>query len=89
MIANYRSAARACACALMPAGVLWQSALARVLYGPDGFHPSRLGTYAAAVMVFSRLTGVPPVGLPRLGLNARQVLRIQRAAAVALKTASF
>jgi hypothetical protein len=89
VIANYRRAARACTCALMPAGVLWKSALARVLYGPDGFHPSRLGTYAAAVVVFSRVTGVSPVGLPRLGLNAQQVSRIQRAAAAAQKTASF
>ena len=37
----------------------------RALYGPDGFHPSRLGTYLAALVIYARLFKDSPIGRPR------------------------
>lgn len=100
VIGNYRQAARDSGSVLMPAGAAWKASLARAprirLYGPDGFHPSRLGTYAAAAVVYSRLTRRSPVGLPTalsVGattyvVKARYARIVQHAAAAALKAAS-
>ena len=53
--ASYRAAAEASDALLLPAGDAWTIAGARdpslVLVGPDGFHPSALGTYVAALAV--------------------------------------
>jgi hypothetical protein len=70
VISHHRTAARAAHTALFPAGVAWQSAFERApklrLYGPDGFHPSPLGTYLTAVVVYAGLTGELPRPLPRI-----------------------
>jgi hypothetical protein len=88
-IANYAAAARASGSVLLPAGAAWRAAwrvsTRLALYGPDGFHPSRLGTYLAAVVIYAGLTGRSPVGLPRLFVPARTALTLQRAAAAALR----
>ena len=59
VILSYRRAAGAAGAELLPAGVAWQEAWRcdrRVpLYGGDGFHPSPLGTYATALVVYGRL----------------------------------
>jgi hypothetical protein len=52
---------------LFPAGDAWRAAWRRdpglALYGPDGFHPSRLGSALAALVIFNRLTDrIPPAG---------------------------
>lgn len=69
VISNYRAAAVAAHAASFPAGAAWRDALQRrpglPLYGPDEFHPSRLGTYLAAVVVYTGLTGELPRALPR------------------------
>lgn len=66
---SYRLAAEAVDARLFPAGEAWRAAWrleSRLeLYGPDGFHPSVLGTYTAAVVIYSQLSGRSPVGLPR------------------------
>ncbi len=63
VIASYANAAKAAGAELYPAGVAWQAAWSRTpslpLYGPDGFHPSPLGTYLAALVVTAGLTGQP------------------------------
>jgi len=88
-IASYRDAARDSGSVLLPAGAAWRAAWRAsprlALYGPDGFHPSRLGTYLAAVVIYAGLTGRSPVGLPRLFVPARTALTLQRAAASALR----
>jgi hypothetical protein len=88
-IGNYRRAARDSGSVLLPAGAAWKAAWKLsprlALYGPDGFHPSRLGTYLAAVVIYAGLTGRSPVGLPRLFVPARTALLLQRAAATALR----
>ena len=52
---------------LFPAGEAWRSAWARDasigLYGSDGFHPSSLGSYLAALVMFEQLTGRNPATL--------------------------
>ncbi len=69
VIASYRNAASASGALLLPAGQAWSSAWRRnaklKLYGPDAFHPSAMGTYLAALVVFCGLTEATPVGLPR------------------------
>ena len=64
VIASYANAAKAAGAELYPAGVAWQAAWSRTpslpLYGPDGFHPSPLGTYLAALVVTAGLTGQQP-----------------------------
>lgn len=46
---------------LFPAGEAWRSAWERdetlPLYGPDGFHPSPMGTYLAALVIYEQLSG--------------------------------
>lgn len=86
VIGNYRRAARDSSSLLIPAGAVWKLALARQprlpLYGPDGFHPSRLGTYAAAVTTVARLLRRSPIGLPVVsGVSRKNALAVQRAAA--------
>ena len=64
VISSYANAAEAARAELYAAGVAWQSAWKRnpalPLYGPDGFHPSTLGTYLAALVVVAGLTGQQP-----------------------------
>jgi hypothetical protein len=53
---------------LLPAGDAWRAAWRKdstlALYGDDGFHPSPMGSYLAALVVYQGLTGKSPVGLP-------------------------
>jgi len=76
----------------LPAGVAWQDAwqddATLPLYGPDGYHPSPLGTYLAALTIYERLTGhdarkVPPyafVNGAALKVSEATVRLLQRAA---------
>jgi hypothetical protein len=85
VIANYAAAAKAARAASFPAGAAWVDAARRQpglrLYGPDGFHPSRLGTYLTAAVVYTGLTGELPRALPRdiagthLGVRVARTLR--------------
>ena len=64
VVRSYRAAADAARALFLPAGEAWRAAWRRnprlPLYGPDGFHPSRLGTTLAALTIVARLTGTPP-----------------------------
>jgi hypothetical protein len=92
VIASYANAAKAAGAELYPAGVAWQSAWSRTpslpLYGPDGFHPSPLGTYLAALVVYAGLTGQQPpaaaFSIDRPGFK----LRVTAARARLLRTAA-
>lgn len=54
---------------LFPAGEAWLSAwdldATAPLYDPDGFHPTPLGTYAAALVMLEQLAGVDARGVER------------------------
>src|SRR4029453_13016523 len=91
VIASYQRAAAAARADLFPAGLAWQIAWGckpRLgLYGPDGFHPSALGTYAAALVLYGRLFEAPLVGIRALmpaWLGPPTALLLQKAAAKAL-----
>lgn len=91
---SYRLAAEEAGGVLLPAGDAWLAAWQRDeklgLYGPDNFHPSRLGTYAAAAAIVSGLTGASPAGLPaRLRLRNGDDYRIdEREARIVLEAAA-
>jgi hypothetical protein len=70
----YREAARQSNAGIIPVGPAWQRALALRpeldLYDPDGSHPSPVGTYLIACVMYGALTGESPVGLSeRVALN--------------------
>jgi hypothetical protein len=76
---------------LLPVGEAWRAATRRdptlALYGSDGFHPTPLGTYLAALVVYHRLSGRSPVGLPSMlrsptGAFPPVVLTAEQAAAL-------
>jgi hypothetical protein len=67
--ASYREAADSIGALFAPAGEAWRKAWAQdstlPLYAADEFHPSRMGTYLAALTVFQRLYAHTPVGIQR------------------------
>jgi hypothetical protein len=90
VIASYRTAAAAANADVYPAGDAWFAAWrckpTLALYGPDGFHPSKLGTYLAGLVVVGKLLRAPLV-TPKLalpGMSANVARRLQAAAAVGL-----
>jgi hypothetical protein len=60
-VESYTLAAQAVNGLLLPAGDAWRTAWAKdstlQLYAPDGLHPSYLGTYLAALVMYERITG--------------------------------
>jgi hypothetical protein len=74
---SYRGAADLIGGDLFPVGEAWRAAWARdpalPLYGPDGFHPSPLGSYLAALVIFEALTGRLPEVVDVPGLSAGQI----------------
>ena len=89
VVANYLAAARHSGSVILPAGLAWLKAIQShpgfPLYGSDGFHPNRLGSYLAAITIYARISGRSPVGLPRLGVKQRNATIAQRAASAALR----
>lgn len=65
---SYLNAARAVNGLFAPAGDAWLRAWARdstlALYSADDFHPSALGTFLAALVLYETLSGKSVVGLP-------------------------
>lgn len=90
---SYRIAADSARALLFPVGEAWQAAWRRdatlALYAADGLHPSPLGTYLAALVIYGRLSGRPVVGLPRtLTLETGARLDIPAAIAATLQQAA-
>ena len=89
---SYQQAAEAVGGVFVPAGAGWLQAWAAdaslPLYGGDGYHPSGLGTYVAALVVYERVTGKDCRSLPataiaggkNLGVPAATVRKLQDAA---------
>jgi hypothetical protein len=92
--ASYRLAAEDVSGTLLPAGDAWVAAWRQdpgfALYGPDGFHPTVLGSYLAALVIYGGLANASPSGLPaRLQLrNGRSVEVSAREAAIAQAAAA-
>ncbi len=87
---SYALAARDVAGYFLPAGESWRAAWREVpalpLYGPDGFHPTLAGSYAAALTIFAGLSGQSPIGLPApTGVDTEVAALLQRAAQQAIE----
>jgi hypothetical protein len=82
--ASYSAAAKAVSGVLIPAGDAWREAWALdatlPLYGPDGLHPSTIGTYLAALVIYQQLTGQLPRAAPVWGATPEQAELLRRAA---------
>jgi hypothetical protein len=67
VIESYRMAADSIGAHLAAAGEAWQLAWAQdpslPLYGPNGYYPSEMGSYVAALTIFQRIYGRSPVGV--------------------------
>jgi len=91
---SYRLASEDSQGVFLPAGDAWLAAWAHEegldLYGPENFHPSRLGSYAAPAVIFSSLTGQSPEGLPaRMKLRNNADYKVdERKGALVLKAAA-
>jgi hypothetical protein len=89
---SYFAAAQAVNGLFLPAGEAWRAAWAvdptLPLYGDDDFHPSELGTFLAALVVFEGITGrdaqtLPPTAIAEgraLDVSAGTVRLLQRMA---------
>jgi hypothetical protein len=89
---SYRSAAEAADADLYPVGEAWRAAWREdpslPLYDDDGYHPSLMGSYLAALTIYHGLTRRTVMGLPApSGIPAEVVPLLQRAAEEA--TAQF
>ena len=90
VVASYRLAAQAAGAELFPAGEAWQAAWRCSpyiwFYGPDNVHPSRLGTYEWALVVYGALYDAPVRSrrLYPVGETPRMSRLLQAAAATAL-----
>ena len=77
---SYAAAAKDVNGVLLPAGDAWRAAWAMdpelPLYGPDGFHPSTMGTYLSALVIHEQIFGSPPPAEGPAGVQqAADVLR--------------
>ena len=82
---SYASAAEAVNGMLFPVGEAWRGAWRRdpdvPLYGPDGFHPTAIATYLAALVIYQQISGRSPVGLPPwTQMSSDRALVLQQAA---------
>jgi hypothetical protein len=90
VILSYRNAAEAAGADSYPAGAAWlyawQCQPNLLLYSRDGFHPSALGTYAAALVVLGRLFKAPlrVAALATPGVAAKTLRLLQWSAARSL-----
>jgi hypothetical protein len=95
---SYRTAADAIGALFAPAGEAWQLAWAQdstlPLYAADDFHPSPMGTYLAALVIFERVYGRSPVGVQQAAVvNGRvqtwpiAIVRLLQEAAAAANAA--
>ena len=77
---SYRAAADDVGGLFFPAGEAWRTAWASdpqlPLYGPDGYHPSELGTYLAALVVYEGITGKDSRALPDQAIVAGHDLSV-------------
>jgi len=88
----YENAATGVNGVFIPAGVGWLNAWAHDstlrLYGADGYHPSALGTFVAALVVYERVTGHDARRLPPHAGVAGAPLDIPEATVRALQAAA-
>lgn len=90
---SYAAAASAIDGVLLPGGEAIRAAYAAdrsiALFQGDGFHPALAGSWAVALTMYARLTGVSPLGLTAKAggstLSASEIASLESAAAAALR----
>jgi hypothetical protein len=91
-IDSYAAAGAAAHAPVLPAGTAWREAWKRkpslALHTRDGLHPSRLGAYLAALVVYGGLRGVSPLALPRSVVVAKKRFTTTRANAAILRASA-
>lgn len=92
---SYRLAAESVSGELLPVGAAWVAAWQHdptlPLYGSDGFHPSRMAVYLAAITIYAELLDTSPVGLPArisIGGSGTPFVDLQGVQAAALQAAA-
>jgi hypothetical protein len=83
IMVNYQTIANELNLTIAPVGLIWQETLKEnpnlQLWDTDGSHPSKIGTYLAANVFYTVLTGESPVGVKYLGgLLEENALSIQK-----------
>jgi hypothetical protein len=82
--ASYSAAARDVNGLLFPVGDAWRAAWKRdpslALYSADGLHPTREGTYLAALMIVTKAFGLSPMELPAAGISPATARLLQEVA---------
>ena len=77
---NYKAAADEVGGLFLPAGEAWLKAWERdtslALYGGDNFHPSPLGTFLAALVIYERVTDADARALPPIAIVAGDTLEV-------------
>ncbi|MBL8203695.1 MAG: SGNH/GDSL hydrolase family protein [Blastocatellia bacterium] len=98
VLESYQLAAKEVNGLLLPVGAAWLSAWNRdaslKLYAEDQFHPSEMGSYLAALVLYEKLFGTPPSSVPtnlqykskkkaKIEVTKEQALLLQAAATAA------
>lgn len=90
--ASFQLAAVAVDGVFLPAGEAWRSAWAidptLALYGVDGFHPSAIGTFLAALEIYERISGRDVRTLAPRAFSSGQSLALPEATVRALQQAA-
>jgi len=78
---SYREAAEASGSLLVPAGEAWAAVLAGpappALHASDGLHPTRAGSFLAAMVIARELAGIDPANIPaQLQLGSGRTLTL-------------
>lgn len=85
---SYAAAASAVGGLLLPGGDAWRAAWAidpnLALYNADGLHPSTMGSYLSALVIYQQLFEAIPPASPTFGVAARDAATLQRAASEAV-----
>jgi hypothetical protein len=80
---SFAQAAAAVHGLFLPAGDAWGAARTEDpgidLYGPDGFHPSPMGTFLTSLVIYERITGRDPRTLPAVAFAAGHRLELPEA----------
>jgi hypothetical protein len=92
-IESYTIAASDVNALLFPVATAWLAAWRRdssiVLYELDGLHPSVLGSYVAALVMYGVISGKTPIGLPpQLRLRDGRLVNVPVAVATILQQAA-
>jgi hypothetical protein len=90
---SYQLAAQAVTGVFLPAGEAWRAAWqvdpTLQFYDVDGYHPSALGSFVAALEIYGRLSGRDPRTLPAQAFSGARLLSVPEATIRILQQAAY